>query len=131
DEKSKAATNQVEHMWIGPVTYNEEDATFTGRLGNVPNRLEDYELGDEITRPVAEISDWMYIDRREPKAEGDSKDDDDSSDEVVLRDRGVLVGGFTIRMLRDGLSEEKREEFDASVPFEILPLESAGAPADR
>ncbi|MCG8585884.1 MAG: DUF2314 domain-containing protein, partial [Pirellulales bacterium] len=39
DEKSKAATNQVEHMWIGPVTYNEEDATFTGRLGNVPNRL--------------------------------------------------------------------------------------------
>lgn len=81
----------VEHMWIGPVVY--KDGKFTGELGNEPNDLENVKIGDDISKAKEEISDWMYI------------------------DDGKLVGGYSVRLLRAGLSEADRKNFDASVPF--------------
>jgi hypothetical protein len=34
-------------------------------------------------------------------------------------DKGVLVGGYTIRVLRDTMSPTDRADFDKSVPFEV------------
>ena len=34
-------------------------------------------------------------------------------------DHGVLVGGYTIRVLRDRLSGVERAEFDRNLPFKI------------
>ena len=34
-------------------------------------------------------------------------------------DHGKLVGGYTLRVLRDGLSPAERAEFDRSIPFKI------------
>ena len=42
-----------------------------------------------------EISDWMYI------------------------KNSVLHGGYTIRLLRDRMTEEERKEFDASIEMKI------------
>lgn len=82
-----------EHMWILPMRY--EDGKFTGTIQNEPDRLRNVQFGDEVDVAKEEISDWMYV------------------------DNGKLVGGYTLRVLRERMSEEERQELDRSVPFSI------------
>jgi uncharacterized protein YegJ (DUF2314 family) len=42
-----------------------------------------------------EISDWMYVENKK------------------------LIGGYTIRVLRDNMPPEERREFERSVPFTL------------
>jgi uncharacterized protein YegJ (DUF2314 family) len=82
-----------EHMWVPPVRY--EQGKFFGQLNNVPDLVHGVKLGDEVSVPTNEISDWMFV------------------------DEGRLVGGCTIRVLRDGLSAAEKRQFDRSVPFKF------------
>jgi uncharacterized protein YegJ (DUF2314 family) len=82
-----------EHMWVTPVRY--EQGKFFGQINNVPDLVRGVTLGDEVSVPANEISDWMFV------------------------DRGRLIGGFTIRVLRDGLSPGEKRQFDRSVPFKF------------
>ncbi len=84
---------QVEHMWIGEVT--TDGNTFTGYVQNEAQLIGNIRLGQRVVVAKSEISDWMYI------------------------DNGKLVGGFTVRALRDRLSQQARDEFDQSIPFRI------------
>ena len=66
----------------------------------VPGRYAPYMLkrvkeGDAWTCRVDEISDWMYL------------------------KNGRLVGGESIRVLRNKMSASERAKFDASAPFKI------------
>lgn len=83
----------VEHMWVGDVRY--ENGTFIGILNNEPQMVTSVKFGQKMTVPESEISDWMYV------------------------DNGKLVGGFTIRVLRDTLSDEEKAEFEKAFPFEL------------
>ena len=52
-------------------------------------------VGDELHAPVDQISDWMYV------------------------EDGKLVGGYTLRVVRDSLTEEQQAAFDSNLPFKI------------
>jgi uncharacterized protein YegJ (DUF2314 family) len=82
-----------EHMWITPVRF--ANGNFSGELNNVPDTLTNVKLGDEVSVSKNEISDWMYI------------------------DNGKLVGGYTLRVLRDAMSADERADFDRNIPFKI------------
>ncbi len=83
----------VEHFWLTGVSF--DGTAFHGVIDNDPDAVKNVTAGEaERVRP-AEISDWMYI------------------------DHGILVGGYTLRVLRDRMSPADRAEFDKSVPFKI------------
>jgi len=82
-----------EHIWLSDVTFKE--GVFHGRVGNEPVDVKDVKLGDEAILKKSEASDWMFI------------------------EDGYLVGGYTIRILRDAMPPDERADFDASVPFKI------------
>lgn len=82
-----------EHMWVAPVRFDQ--GKFYGQINNVPERVRGVKLGDEVSVSANEISDWMFV------------------------DRGRLIGGYTIRVLRDGLGAAEKRQFDRSVPFKV------------
>ena len=83
----------TEHIWLYDVTYDGNQ--FLGKIGNRPLNVKNVSLGDEIALVPAEISDWMIVE--------DNK----------------LVGGYTLRVLRNRLSGEERKKFDERLPFTI------------
>lgn len=84
-----------EHVWLGYPDFN--NGTFQGAIGNDPI-AGSLKLGDKITTPFGDISDWMAV-----------------------RD-GELYGGFTIVVARARMTATQRAEFDASVPFRVPAL---------
>ena len=52
-------------------------------------------MGQKVTVEPSKISDWMFV------------------------QNGRLVGGYTLRVLRDAMSPSERKEFDKNVPFVI------------
>ncbi|NLS90618.1 MAG: DUF2314 domain-containing protein [Planctomycetaceae bacterium] len=85
--------DEVEHIWVLPVRY--ERSRFFGTINNEPVSVTTVKIGDEISVAKDQISDWMYVEDRK------------------------LIGGYTLRALRDSMSEEERREFDQSLPFTI------------
>jgi uncharacterized protein YegJ (DUF2314 family) len=84
---------KVEYMWITDVRVKGE--TLTGKLNNEPRTMKKVRIGASVTIPKAEVADWMFV------------------------DDGRLVGGYTLRVLRNRMSASERKEFDQSVPFKI------------
>ena len=82
-----------EHMWVQPVRF--AGGKFTGELANEPGRVKSVKIGQKVSAPPDEISDWMFV------------------------ENGKLVGGYTLRVLRDTLGAAEKAEFDKSVPFRI------------
>lgn len=83
----------VEQFWVDVESFG--NGQFTGRIANEPLEVDGVKRGDRIVVDKERISDWMYV------------------------DRGHLVGGFTIRLMRAALGAADRAAFDASLPFEI------------
>lgn len=83
----------TEHFWLTPVSFDGK--VFHGVVNNAPEKVTNVSLGQEVTVEPSEISDWMYL------------------------EKGVLVGGFTMRAIRDGMSPAERADFDANLPFKI------------
>jgi uncharacterized protein YegJ (DUF2314 family) len=83
--------NNIEHMWIDPVRF--DGAKFVGNLSNEPEFLKSPKLGDEVSVAKDQISDWMYV------------------------DKGHLVGGYSVRLLRDRATPEERKRLDEEVGY--------------
>lgn len=83
----------LEHIWIGNLIYLNNQ--FTGVVHNSPVSTKEVALGDTVLIDKQKISDWMYL------------------------DKGVLRGGYTIRAMRDQLSESEKEEFNKTIDFRI------------
>jgi len=81
----------TEHMWLDDVTYDGK--RFHGILKNQPEKVRNVRYGQRVFVAPSQISDWMYV------------------------ENGKLVGGYTIRVLRDAMSPRERAEFDKSVSF--------------
>ena len=84
---------KVEHMWLNNVNY--DGTHFHGTVNNDPESVHNVKIGQRVTVAPKDISDWMYIDNRK------------------------LVGGWSVRVLRDGLPPDERAEFEKSLPFVI------------
>ena len=84
----------IEYFWVDLESF--ANGQFTGSIGNEPVEVHGVRRGDRLVVDMERISDWMYV------------------------DRGHLVGGFTLRAMRTGMSEAARKAFDATLPFEII-----------
>ena len=76
----------VEHMWINSIDFDGE--VISGNLVNEPNQLTNVTKGDRVKKKVSEISDWM------------------------ISIQGKTYGGFTIQVMRSGMSKKQREKHD-------------------
>lgn len=75
-----------EHIWINNIEINK--GTFLGRVDNVPEDIPDLKQGDIIEIELEEITDWYFF------------------------ENDTLVGGETIKLIRNRMTEEERNEFD-------------------
>ncbi|WP_020471816.1 YegJ family protein [Zavarzinella formosa] len=82
-----------EQIWLTPVSYDGKN--FQGTVNNTPVKVKKVRMGQKVTVSPSEISDWMYV------------------------ENGKLVGGETLRVLRDGLTPAERKDFDKGMPFKI------------
>jgi uncharacterized protein YegJ (DUF2314 family) len=82
-----------EYMSVTPVTY--DGTRFNGKLHNEPVLVRSIKLGDAVSVEPSRVVDWMYI------------------------DDGKMVGGYTLRVLRDRMTPEQRRRFDESQAFKI------------
>ncbi|MBW1656631.1 YegJ family protein [Flavobacterium quisquiliarum] len=83
----------TEHMWVGNIVF--KDGKYSGILNNEPEYVKEYRSGDQIEVDPSKISDWMYI------------------------ENGKLFGGYTIKVLRNRMSEEERKQFDEESDMQI------------
>jgi uncharacterized protein YegJ (DUF2314 family) len=87
----EGGVDDVEHMWLSDVEFDGDVISAT--LMNAPNELTSVQQGDQITLRRDEIEDWMYV--RE----------------------GRVYGGFTIQVLRAGMSSADRHGHDTAWGF--------------
>jgi uncharacterized protein YegJ (DUF2314 family) len=85
--------NDVEHLWIGDLSYDGQN--FHGRINNRPVDVHNVRLGQPVTVSPREVSDWMFV------------------------KNGKLMGGYTTRVLYARLSPQDRAEFDKKADFKI------------
>jgi uncharacterized protein YegJ (DUF2314 family) len=76
-----------EHIWIGDIAIKDNE--YFGVVNNLPVYITTISLDDTIQINKDDISDWMYIDNER------------------------LIGGFTMRVLRNRVSDAEKEQFDA------------------
>lgn len=81
----------TEHMWLEPVSFDGKQ--FHGTVSNEPETVKNVKMGQKAVVSASRISDWMY------------------------RENGKIVGGYTVRVLRDTLSPSERADFDKKVQF--------------
>lgn len=84
----------TEHIWLSDVSY-DEDKNFYGTVNNEPVDVTNVTFGQQIGIATEHVSDWMII------------------------EDGRLIGGYTIRAVRDGMQGKQREEFDKSIGIPI------------
>ncbi|MFQ6575345.1 DUF2314 domain-containing protein [Pseudomonas sp. UM16] len=103
---SNEATPTQENMWVSDVEFDGE--TIKGILINTPQWVTSLSAGDVITVPLSDLDDWMYV------------------------TDGVVYGGYTIDVIRSGLSIEERASHDAAWGLEFgAPGEILVAPASN
>ncbi|WP_298473229.1 DUF2314 domain-containing protein [uncultured Maribacter sp.] len=81
---------KTEHIWLVDPSIDSEGNIF-GVVGNAPIYIKNVQLHQKIGITKEYISDWMFI------------------------EDGRLIGGYTIRAIREGLATDQLENFDRSV----------------
>lgn len=76
-----------EYLWLTTPSFDEEGNLF-GVVGNTPVYVKSVQVNQRIGIESQFISDWMII------------------------EDGKLIGGYTIRAIRDGLPDAEQHEFD-------------------
>ena len=84
-------TGSEEHLWISELKF--DGTNFHGRLDNQPTELLTWKQGDAVTVFTNELSDWLY------------------------HEDGLIVGGFTLRVMRQSVTGKKAEDFDREMKF--------------
>ncbi|MBA3682609.1 MAG: DUF2314 domain-containing protein [Bacteroidetes bacterium] len=85
--------NYTEHIWLDAAEI--KDNIVYGIVNNVPTNLKNVELGRKIGVSENEITDWLIIENNR------------------------LIGGYTIRVIRDKMSRAHRELFESTIKFKI------------
>ena len=66
-----------------------ENGKYIGIVGNLPEKLKSVKLDDTVEIERKDITDWMYI------------------------INSKLYGGYTVRLLRNRMTESERQKFDS------------------
>ena len=83
---------QREHIWLADLDFGGERPS--GVVANEPT-TPNVKFMQRIEFEPSYISDWMYV------------------------DNGVLVGGYTTRVIRERMTPEERKEYDARAPYKF------------
>lgn len=86
--------DKAEHIWLNDPHF-DEDGNLFGTVGNEPVDVKTVKMGQEIGIDCDYVSDWMII------------------------EHGRLIGGYTIRAIRDNIPTNERESFDQSIGLAI------------
>ena len=78
---------KIEHIWLTEPSFDNEDNLF-GVVGNEPLDVKSVKLNQKVGIDKNLVSDWMII------------------------ENGRLIGGYTIRAIRDNLSGKALKNFD-------------------
>lgn len=78
--------NGKEPIWINKIEL--VDQKYFGIIDNLPTAAKDIKIGDRIEIDKNSISDWMYL------------------------ENSILRGGYTIRVLRNEMTENEKRDFD-------------------
>ena len=81
---------KVEHIWLSEPSFDEEGNIY-GVIGNEPIDVTNVKIGEKVGITFDYVSDWMII------------------------EKGRLIGGYTIRAIRDGVPENQLADFDNSL----------------
>ena len=84
--------DDVEHVWIKDVESSMGE--LRGTIASDPN-MAGIEFGQRVSLGKEQVTDWMYV------------------------DNGYLVGGYTVKAIRAGLSASERAQFDAGAPYKF------------
>lgn len=83
-----------EHIWLIDPSFDESGNLF-GVIGNVPVDVKTVQIDQKIGIDRNYISDWMII------------------------EQGRLIGGYTIRAIRNGIPDADKAQFDESIGLYI------------
>jgi len=86
--------DEGEHIWLTDPHFDDEGNLF-GTVGNEPVNIRSVKFNQKIGIKRDLISDWMII------------------------ENGRLIGGYTIRAIRDGIAEKEKAAFDNSLGLYI------------
>ncbi|MDN5215520.1 DUF2314 domain-containing protein [Fulvivirgaceae bacterium BMA12] len=81
---------KIEHIWLTKPSFDAERNLF-GVVGNSPVNIKSVKLDQKIGVDSAFVSDWMIV------------------------ENGRLIGGYTIRAVRDGFTGQSLADFDRSL----------------
>ena len=81
---------EVEHLWLNTLSFDESGNAY-GNVGNEPVNVKNVSMGKRIGVTSENISDWMIV------------------------ENGKLIGGYTIRVIRENVEEKDRPAFDKSI----------------
>jgi len=96
----------VEHIWLTEPHF-DADGNMFGTVGNEPIDVRNVRLGEKIGVAPGKISDWMIL------------------------ENGRLIGGYTIRAVRDGLQGKALAQFDAGLGGMIVDEGEDHFPVDQ
>ena len=85
----------TEHVWLTDIRH--ENGEFVGTVDNQPTEATGVQSGARIRVRESEISDWKIV------------------------ERGLLIGGFTIRFFMSRMPARQRAALDKGLPFKIGP----------
>ena len=83
----------MEHLWLSEVTFS--GGRFHGKVDNRPRSIPGLKMGDRSSVNPREITDWAFV------------------------DKGILIGGYTIRVLFNELPPERKQAFEDEADFHI------------
>lgn len=86
--------NHEEQLWLTEITCDESDI-FYGVVSSAPSIIHNVSVGKKIGISIDQVVDWMIV------------------------EEGRLIGGYTIRAMRDRMEEKKRHIFDLQLQYLI------------
>lgn len=86
---------EEEHIWLDNLRYDNSNA-LVGFLANEPKKHTHIKAGDQLKVVFEDVVDWMYL-----------RDD-------------VLHGGYTIKALREHMTDAQKAAFDEKSGFKII-----------
>ncbi|WP_426061198.1 DUF2314 domain-containing protein [Hymenobacter sp. B1770] len=84
---------QKEYIWLGEPTL--ESGKWYGIVDNMPEYTKEVKQGDKVAFDTASVADWNYT------------------------RNGELIGGYSVRLFRNRMTPEERQEFDKSTGWVI------------
>ncbi|GAA4032230.1 hypothetical protein GCM10022409_15590 [Hymenobacter glaciei] len=85
--------DEMEYIWLGKPAF--ESGKWYGTVDNTPEYTHEVKEGERVAFDTAKVADWNYT------------------------KSGELIGGYSIRLLRNRMKPEERAKFDKSISWII------------